>query len=81
MKLNRFRVLELMENAGYKTQNELADAIGVSRQALSSWLRGGTFTVENLAALCSALGCTPNDVLNLQSLPKVTAPASIVAVV
>lgn len=71
MKLLRFKILELMEREGISTQKNLADRIGVTQQALSAWMRGGTFTVDNLAALCVELKCSPNDIL---SLPKECAP-------
>ena len=75
MKLNRFRVLELMERAGYSTQNEFAEALGVSRQALSLWMRGRGLQLGNLAEICRILDCTPNDILVLDA-PKAHAPAS-----
>jgi DNA-binding Xre family transcriptional regulator len=74
MRLNRYRVLEYMDRAGFATQGELADALGVSRQALSQWLKGSTLTLDNLGALCQLLHCTPNDILVLNSAPKVLAP-------
>lgn len=74
MKLNRHRVLELMHRQGINTQMELAERVGVTRQSLSSWLHGGTFTLDNLSMLCDVLKCTPNDVLILGVSPKEKAP-------
>lgn len=66
MRLNRYKVLEYMAKRRIGKQKILAEQIGVSQQALSGWLaRGETFTLDNLAALCRVLGCTPNDILDL----------------
>jgi DNA-binding Xre family transcriptional regulator len=68
MRLNRYKVLEYMAKRRITKQKNLAERIGVSQQALSGWLaRGETFTLENLAALCRELGCTPNDILDLSN--------------
>lgn len=66
MKLNRYKVLEYMAKRRIPRQRALAARIGVSPQALSGWMKGDPFTLENLGALCRALGCTPNDVLDFQ---------------
>jgi DNA-binding Xre family transcriptional regulator len=76
MRLNRYRMLELMDNAGYRTQRQLADALGVTRQTMSLWMQGGGFQKDRVADLCRLLDCTPNDILVLDA-PKAAAPASI----
>lgn len=70
MKLLRLKVLELMEREGIATQKDLAERVGVTQQALSAWMRGGSFTIENLSTLCVELNCSPNDIL---SRPKENA--------
>lgn len=73
MKLNKYKVLEYMDEQGIENQTALAQQIGVSRQALSGWLNTGEgFTFENLSKLCYILDCTPNDILKL---PKDDAQA------
>lgn len=71
MKLNRYKVLEYMGKRHIGRQHILASMVGVSPQALSGWMNGETFTLDNLGALCRALGCTPNDILDL---PNVFGP-------
>jgi DNA-binding Xre family transcriptional regulator len=76
MKLNRYRVMELMDNAGYKSQTELAEDLGVASNTVSVWLRGGGVPLARLGGLCRLLNCTPNDILVLDA-PKTNAPASL----
>lgn len=80
MRLDRYRVMEMMDEQGFRTQQELAERIGVSRQTISGWLNGVTLTLDNLGALCEALECTPNDVLTTKPIPKVDAPDGLVVV-
>lgn len=50
------------------TQAELAEKIGVSRQAILDWENGKrAIRPINLFAICSALGVTEDDIL----LPKI----------
>jgi DNA-binding Xre family transcriptional regulator len=83
MKLNRFKVLEYMAKSGMDRQKALAERVGVTPQALSGWMNGEAFTLDNLGALCRALNCTPNDILdypNLFSLaPATPAPMAMEA--
>lgn len=79
MRLNRFKVLELMEAAGWRTQAELAEHLGVTSQAFSQWMRKSNLSVESLGALCEALNCTPNDILITAPSPKAAAPTVAVA--
>lgn len=65
MRLNRFRVREYMAKRRIARQKDLADKVGVTAQALSGWMNGEPFTLDNLGELCRALGCTPNDILEL----------------
>jgi transcriptional regulator with XRE-family HTH domain len=47
--LKKYRVMELMEQAGYKTQEEFAAAVGVSRTWMSALLNGrATPTTDQL---------------------------------
>jgi len=55
---------------------ELARHMGVTRQAISEWFAGGSFSSSSLAALCKILKCTPNDILILEDDPNVTAPVA-----
>jgi DNA-binding Xre family transcriptional regulator len=61
--IDRAKVKSQMKREKIQTFAELADQIGVRRQAPSKWFSGGPFHSDNLAALCKALRCTPNDVL------------------
>lgn len=76
MKLNRYRVLELMDIAGYRNQTELGERIGVAPNTVSVWMRGGNMPISRLGDLCQALHCTPNDILVLDD-PKAAAPVSL----
>ena len=44
-----------MRSLGYRTQNDLAQAIGVSRSAVSLWLEGKVGVPRPVAMLC---GCS-----------------------
>ena len=75
MKLNKWKVLELMIAKRIENQAELAKRIGVTRQALSNWMSGISFpSGDSLAALCGELGCTLDAIVELP-LPKTDAPA------
>lgn len=53
-----------------KTQTEIARAIGVSQQMISSYLKGDkTPQIENLANLCQVLDLNANDILCLKETP------------
>ena len=63
------RIYDLRTQKGLK-QDELAEALGVSRQAISKWEMGtGTPTLENLVAISNYFG------VSLDSLVKDPAPA------
>lgn len=75
MKIDREQVRRRMMHQEIQTFTELADRLGISKQALSAWFRGGPFSSANLAALCRLLQCTPNDILILVEDPNALAPA------
>jgi DNA-binding Xre family transcriptional regulator len=75
MKIDREQVRRRMLRQEIQTFTELADKMGISKQALSQWFKGGPFASTNLAALCKILQCTPNDILILDDAPNVMAPA------
>jgi DNA-binding XRE family transcriptional regulator len=71
--LKKYRVMEYAEKAGYGNQGELADAIGVSRQWMSTLLNGkATPTTDQLVALSQLFGCRIDDIADY---PKVAALA------
>lgn len=46
------------------TQEQVAGYVGVTKATYSAWETGRTqLNAERIVALCSALGCTPNDIL------------------
>jgi len=75
MRIDREKVRQLMLRQGFQTFSELAPAVGISRQTLSSWFGGKEFVSGNLNQLCRVLQCTPNDVLAMEDAPKALAPA------
>lgn len=49
------------------TQMNLADALGVSYQAVSNWERGNSMPdISKLADLCTTLGLTVNELLGME---------------
>ena len=50
-----------MRALGYRTQNELASAIGVSRSAVSLWLEGKVGVPRPVAMLLRMLGYEPGN--------------------
>lgn len=75
--LKKYRVLELMEAAGYKTQEELAAAVGVSRTWMSALLNGrATPTTEQLVLITRLLGATIDEIADY---PKVLSLVGIAA--
>jgi DNA-binding Xre family transcriptional regulator len=75
MRIDRERVRQLMLRQGFQTFTELADHLGISKQAMSAWFGGGAFSSGNLEQLCRALKCTPNDILVMDA-PNSLAPAA-----
>lgn len=81
MRIDRWKVRQLMAREHIDSDAELARRVGVSKQTVSKWFAGSPFTPENLGKLCEVLSCTPNDVLTAGPIPKVTAlAAELVAV-
>jgi DNA-binding Xre family transcriptional regulator len=76
MKIDREQVRRRMLRQEIQTFSELADKLGISRQALSAWFKGGPFASTSLAALCRILQCTPNDILILEDGPNAMAPVT-----
>lgn len=63
------RRLRAVRNSAGRTQEWLAESIGLSVEMVSRIERGRTLpSVETLIRLCTALSCTPNDLL----LPEVS---------
>ena len=79
MRIDREQVRQRMLRQGFQTFTELAGHMGLTRQALSEWFGGGSFSSSSLALLCQTLKCTPNDILILDEAPNavtlVGAPA------
>ena len=64
------RLVELRKNAGY-SQEELADAIGVSRQAVSKWERcESSPDTDNLIELARLYNISIDELINGTDLPK-----------
>lgn len=58
----RLQLRELRKQAGFKTQKEIAAAMGIKERRYASWEREEvSLTLEDACALCDVLGCTPND--------------------
>lgn len=74
MRIDREQVRQRMLRQGYQTFTELAAAMNVSKQAMSAWFGGGSFSSANLALLCQLLQCTPNDILVMDDVPNALAP-------
>ena len=82
MRIDRYKVRQQMSKRGIRTFSELAVRIGVSKQALSRWFGGLSFSSQSLEALCVELECTPNDILTFDqplSAPKTFALAGAMA--
>ncbi len=75
--LKKYRVMELMEQAGYRTQEELAAAVGVSRTWMSALLNGrATPTTDQLVLITRLLGATIDEIADY---PKALSLAKIAA--
>jgi transcriptional regulator with XRE-family HTH domain len=77
LKLRKYRVLELAEAAGYRTQEDLAQALGISRNWMSTLLNGrATPTTDQLVMLARLLGTTIDEITDYPKAPSpVRAPA------
>jgi transcriptional regulator with XRE-family HTH domain len=69
--------MELMNKAGYKTQEELATAVGVSRVWMSALINGrATPTTDQLVTITRLLGVTIDDIADY---PKALSLAGVAA--
>lgn len=58
----KLQLKELRKKAGFKTQEAIADYLGMKLRKYQTWERGEVaITLEDAYALCVALKCTPND--------------------
>ena len=58
----KLRLKELRKEAGFRTQKEMSDALGIKERRYASWEREEVaLTLEDACAVSAALGCTPND--------------------
>lgn len=56
------RLKELRRAAGFKTQKEIADALGVKERTYASWEREEVgISLDQAYEICEVIGCTPND--------------------
>jgi transcriptional regulator with XRE-family HTH domain len=63
--LRKYRVLELMDKAGYRTQEEFANDVGVSRTWMSALLNGrATPTSDQLVRMARLLGQPIEDIVD-----------------
>ena len=71
--LKKYRVLELANKAGYKTQEELAEQVGVSRTWMSALLNGRSSpTADQLVKMAQLLGCTIEEIIDYPKAPALT---------
>lgn len=58
----KLQLKELRKKAGFKTQEDIADYLGMKLRKYQTWERGEVaLTLEDAYMLCVALKCTPND--------------------
>lgn len=58
----KLQLKELRKKAGFKTQESIADYLGVKLRKYQTWERGEVaLTLEDAYTICVALKCTPND--------------------
>lgn len=58
----KLQLKELRRRAGYKTQKEIADRLGIKERKYATWEREEVaLTLEDAYQLALILGCTPND--------------------
>ena len=59
----KLQLKELRKKAGFKTQEDIADYLGMKLRKYQTWERGEVaLTLEDAYMLCVALKCTPNDI-------------------
>lgn len=57
------------------SQKELAERAGIAQGTMVRILNGGTFNSQTLQAICNALRCSPNDILEYPTPLPIQAPA------
>lgn len=58
----KLQLKELRRRAGFKTQKEIADRLGIKERRYATWEREEVaLTLEDAYNLAIVLGCTPND--------------------
>ena len=82
LKLNRSKVLGEMHLNGYKNQEDLANALGISRVWLSTLINGNEQpTTDVLLRMCSLFNCSIDDLVvypKAEALPSwEMAPAAV----
>ncbi|MCB0070313.1 MAG: helix-turn-helix transcriptional regulator [Caldilineaceae bacterium] len=76
MRLDKLKIEDRMKSVGISTYQELAERMGISREALSNFM-SGTYNPSwnSLSAMCNALECRVDDIVVYDS-PKVAALAA-----
>lgn len=76
--LRKYRVLELAEKAGFQTQEELANAVGISHNWMSALINGRAMpSTEQLVRLAQLLGSSIDEIAEY---PKAEAPDAVMIV-
>ena len=66
----RLTLIDLMENHGV-SGNELAEAVGVTKQSVSAWRTGkSSIDIENVPAICKFFGITIDDFFGAREEPS-----------
>ena len=70
LKLKKNTVIGLMHLAGYSTQEEFANAVGVSRAWLSTIISGRQSpTADQLVKMAQLLNCTIEEIIDYPKAP------------
>lgn len=65
------RLIELREQAGYRTQDKFAEAVGVKNASASRWETGDSFPDEkHFKKICKVLRVTPERFLQFREIDK-----------
>lgn len=59
IRMERGERLQLARQRAGLSQSFVAEQLGVSRQLIGSWEKGGNITVDQLGQLCVLYGCAP----------------------
>lgn len=77
MRLDKEKIENRMTAAGISTHRELAERMGISREALSRFISGVyNPSWETMESMCNVLGCRVDDLVAYDR-PKVAAPATM----